>query len=275
MPKTYIVERGECISSIAHRHGFFPRTIWEHPENSALREVRTSPNVLVAGDRVHIPDLDPHEAQGATDQRHRFVLRGVPAKLHVVLRDDGEPIASAPFTAIIDGVIHTGTTTGEGRIELGDRCASHRKARALLGSLGSEGQEHDTTATSDMTPRLLDVPRAFVVVDEEVEHGAVVPHPEGPFQRDVEHVAHDPPDLIAALADAFARRRECRRGDVEHDGAQDVAAGDALGYRAYPIDGTGGGIRGRRDERGLDRHPREIARSDRRERRTTVDARAD
>jgi hypothetical protein len=35
MPKHTVAE-GECLSSIAHRYGFFWKTLWDHPENARV-----------------------------------------------------------------------------------------------------------------------------------------------------------------------------------------------------------------------------------------------
>jgi hypothetical protein len=34
---SYVVKAGEGLSEIAERHGFFWRTLWEHPDNDELR----------------------------------------------------------------------------------------------------------------------------------------------------------------------------------------------------------------------------------------------
>jgi N-acetylmuramoyl-L-alanine amidase len=50
MPKIHELVEGECVESVALLYGFHPTTIWEHPENADLREVRISPHVLVPGE---------------------------------------------------------------------------------------------------------------------------------------------------------------------------------------------------------------------------------
>src|SRR4051794_29578662 len=56
MPIRHIVEQGDTIVALAERHGLFARTLWEHPQNAALRDLRARMDVLLPGDEVYIPD---------------------------------------------------------------------------------------------------------------------------------------------------------------------------------------------------------------------------
>ncbi|PRQ06407.1 peptidoglycan-binding domain-containing protein [Enhygromyxa salina] len=114
----HTVKAGECISSIAYASGFFPEQVWQAPENEPLRTDRGNPNLLVPGDALFIPDKARREESVPVDQRSRFVLRGVPAKLHLEIRDDGQAVAGAPYTVTVDGEPHTGVTDDAGAIDL-------------------------------------------------------------------------------------------------------------------------------------------------------------
>jgi hypothetical protein len=143
----YEVQPGDCIDSIAFRHGHFWKTIWNHPDNQQLKSARKDPNVLLAGDRVSIPDLRPKQESGATEQRHRFKRKGVPAKLRVKFyrpvapepdENSGggrydpshyegppppqpvecEPIANAPFILNVDGRCTQDQSDGEGLVDV-------------------------------------------------------------------------------------------------------------------------------------------------------------
>jgi hypothetical protein len=81
MPE-YTVKQGDCLSSIAEKHGFTPDKIWDHRKNSQLKEKRKDPNFLQPGDVVHMPDKEKKEEFGDTDQRHKFKRRGVPEKFN-------------------------------------------------------------------------------------------------------------------------------------------------------------------------------------------------
>ena len=80
MARVHVIAEGECLSSVAFENGYFPGTIWERPENDALRELRGDPNVLSPGDKLFVPDKEPKTTTCATGKVHRFTRRGVPAR---------------------------------------------------------------------------------------------------------------------------------------------------------------------------------------------------
>ncbi|SRR6266851_3311587 len=115
----YVVEQGECISSIAYENGFLPETLWNDPGNANLKAGRKDPNVLLPGDRVHIPEKRVREESCATDSKHAFELKGGREVLRIVLLDsDGNPRASLPYILKIKGG-HTksGQTNAKGLVE--------------------------------------------------------------------------------------------------------------------------------------------------------------
>ncbi|MBS1812078.1 MAG: peptidoglycan-binding protein [Acidobacteria bacterium] len=151
MPEEYVIQPGDCVSSIAFDRGFFWETLWNHPKNAELKQKRTDPNILKEGDVLFIPDKELKEESCATDQKHKFKIKGVPAKLKLKVMeppkaedkpaeenatgaDDGshvedpdynpepiqdEPVKNAPFRLEIDGkVVKEGSTDGEGQIEV-------------------------------------------------------------------------------------------------------------------------------------------------------------
>ena len=109
--------QGECISSIAKDTGHFWQTIWDHLSNAELKLRRRDPNVLLPGDAVLVPHKRPKEDPGSTDQHHKFRRRGEPAKLRLRLLDQDQPRPHEPYTLEIDGLVFTGTTDSNGRLE--------------------------------------------------------------------------------------------------------------------------------------------------------------
>jgi hypothetical protein len=106
------------MSSIAYENGFFWKTLWNLPDNTALKAQRKNPNVLMTGDIVHIPDLTVRQEPGATQMTHKFMLKGVPEKLHMRLLDyNQKPRPNLDYVIVIDGNAQRGKTDANGRIQ--------------------------------------------------------------------------------------------------------------------------------------------------------------
>jgi hypothetical protein len=135
MGKQYVVNERECISSLAFEQGFFPETIWDHPQNAKLKELRKDPNVLLGGDVVFVPDVRTKEDSCSIDRRHRFRRRGVPEIFRLRLLKGGKPRASLEFNLNIDGTPHIGKTDRDGALEV-PIPPNAKKAILLLVELG-------------------------------------------------------------------------------------------------------------------------------------------
>jgi hypothetical protein len=147
MPEDYTVQDGDCIGNIAFSRGFLWTTIWDHPNNAALKAQRKDPNLLSPGDIVFIPDLRVKQQDCPTDARHSFTVKGVPARFRIKLltehkdeqktappggsdqasyedpdfktkaRSD-DPLANVPFVLNVDGKLIDGVTGGDGVIDV-------------------------------------------------------------------------------------------------------------------------------------------------------------
>jgi hypothetical protein len=111
----YVVKKGDCISSIALATGHFWETIWNDPANTELRETRKNPNVLLPGDRITIPEMQPKTESGVTEARHRFVRLGSPEILQIRFEHaKDEPYTDEPYTIAIDDESRDGCTDADG-----------------------------------------------------------------------------------------------------------------------------------------------------------------
>ena len=137
MPIQHKIQPGDCVSSLAYAHGFFPATIWDHPDNAELKQKRQDPNVLLPGDILVIPDKTLKELSKPDEQKHRFRKKGVPAKLKVRLLKNGEPRKNEKYRLIIDGFPQEGTTDGDGFVEK-SLSPDAREGKLIVGEAGHQ-----------------------------------------------------------------------------------------------------------------------------------------
>jgi len=112
-----IVELGDSITSLAKKNGFFWETIWNHPQNAALKAKRKDPNILFPGDEVFVPDVTLKQESRGTNARHKFKLKGEQVRFKLQLLMMGEPRKNEPYTLVVDGKPYQGSTDGEGKID--------------------------------------------------------------------------------------------------------------------------------------------------------------
>jgi hypothetical protein len=117
--KTHIVAQGEHLSAIARAYGFVSyKTIWNAPENAALKKTRKVPSVLLPGDELFIPERQTKEESASTDARHRFTSPRGDLKLRIVLMDlNKEVLAGHEGTLVVESETAEFTTGGDGKIE--------------------------------------------------------------------------------------------------------------------------------------------------------------
>jgi len=112
----YVVRQGDCLHSIAWRLGVDPSVIWDHSANATLRD-RRGDGILLPGDRLTVPE--PAERPSFTVSEggtHRFQAKIPRMELRLKLEHGDEPRANMPYTAMVDGVRHEGTTGGDGSV---------------------------------------------------------------------------------------------------------------------------------------------------------------
>lgn len=115
----WTVAAGDSMASIADATGHFWQTLWDAPENAALRAAREDPETLTPGDGVHIPPPRAKTQTRACDLVHRFKRKGVPVRIGFeVRRPDGGAFADKPFTLRVGKRRYSGNTDADGRIEV-------------------------------------------------------------------------------------------------------------------------------------------------------------
>jgi hypothetical protein len=143
MPEDHVVGTGESVLSIAAARGFTWKKVWNDAGNNALKQERDDPDILMAGDTLHIPDLEKREESRPTEARHKFKKTVEQAKCVIVLRrvttkkgfqenattdfwnyqdadpapPDDEAVANVPYSFYADGVlVEEGNTDGNGKL---------------------------------------------------------------------------------------------------------------------------------------------------------------
>lgn len=113
----YTVRPGDCIESIAYEHGMLPQTIWQDSQNKEVRRKRKKSNLLLAGDKLFIPERRLIERSAKTERKHRYRRKAVPSKLHLVFEDENGPLVEKLYTMDIDGIVVHGITNYKGEVK--------------------------------------------------------------------------------------------------------------------------------------------------------------
>lgn len=115
----YTIVQGDHLSVIAAREGFRDyQTIWQHPNNSDLRDKRPNPHVLYPGDILFIPDKQPKVESIPTTKVSPFVVPSSALKLRLVLKDfDGQPMPNLACELTAGGATYNLTSDSDGLIE--------------------------------------------------------------------------------------------------------------------------------------------------------------
>jgi hypothetical protein len=137
----HVVRQGEWVSKISAQYGIVSDwwRVWNHPQNSDLRQKRKEPNVIYPGDLLFIPELESKEENCSTDNRHRFKLKTGKKKLKLVLRDwEDEPRSGIICALEINNHLCGQTKTdSQGKLEF-EISEGVTVARLLVGKNRSE-----------------------------------------------------------------------------------------------------------------------------------------
>lgn len=142
MASDYTIKQGDYLAKIAKEHGFPDwRPIWDHASNTALRDKRKDPNILLPGDQLHIPDRETKDVSAATDMRHRYVVKRPP--LQLILRLDEmfrRRLSGASYQLFLGEEIHARATDGDGRLTH-DVPPGTAEARLIVKNVPVAGQD--------------------------------------------------------------------------------------------------------------------------------------
>jgi len=119
MPVRHVLERGECLQSLALQHGFKDgQTIYDGPDNADLRHKRAAPAEIVPGDVVVIPDRTPRELPLTKGKPNRFKVQVATGMLRIHVCDEaGQALAGKPYELKIKDDTVEGKTTSDGAVE--------------------------------------------------------------------------------------------------------------------------------------------------------------
>jgi hypothetical protein len=117
----HIVDKGECLSSIAAKYSLPWQTVYYHPDNQGFRTKRPNPNIIYKGDSLVIPEGDCFASDRPTDDLHKFVLKRQKTLLSLVVQDaSGKPLEDKKYKLRITGrpKPYTGTVGSNGLVEV-------------------------------------------------------------------------------------------------------------------------------------------------------------
>lgn len=114
MSNRYIVQRGDCLFSLAARAGIPYQRIAQHPDNQELMRKRPNPSMLLPGDELTIPALEIKTVLRPTEKRHRFVVKKPKVEIRVKICELGEPRRHETYHVEVGGKIYPGRTRTTG-----------------------------------------------------------------------------------------------------------------------------------------------------------------
>ncbi|NOJ79503.1 peptidoglycan-binding protein [Myxococcus xanthus] len=113
-PTSYVIQQGECLSTLAHLHGLHADTVWDLPDNRDLKSRRKNKNILLPGDTVILPprqlalrDVEPSNA-------YRIRRKDASEQLRIRFLDRKDrPRGGESYLIAIDGPNGTEERTGK------------------------------------------------------------------------------------------------------------------------------------------------------------------
>src|SRR5438552_3502450 len=119
MGKTVEAKKGDCVISIASAAGFADwHTVYDAPENAELRKKRPDPHILVAGDKVFVPDMKPMEITLKAGSTYLIKTKSLWALVELKLNDpSGNPYKGKKWELRVAGQVYKGVTAADGGVK--------------------------------------------------------------------------------------------------------------------------------------------------------------
>jgi hypothetical protein len=113
------VKQGETLIALAVQNGLESwQEIVDAPENAELKKKRPDPGILLAGDKVFIPNRVMRHEASAVDAKHPFTISRPKAWLRLAVKDaNGASLAGKKYELSVDSVITKGSVPAGGIIE--------------------------------------------------------------------------------------------------------------------------------------------------------------
>lgn len=130
------LREGDCCSSVAEAAGHLWSTIWDHPDNAALRNDCDDPNCLIPGRGLAVPPIERREESVPVDQRHRFRFDNEAKLVIRITWPDGAPRRSVSFQLTIDGVVVKDEVSASGPVAVPALRPGARQGQLLVRGAG-------------------------------------------------------------------------------------------------------------------------------------------
>ncbi len=148
----HVVEPGQCLSTLAYRHGWSADALWA--QNPDLAKIRESKNVLAPGDVVLIPPVRVVFDAVSSARAYRLCRTAALEQLRIqFLGDDDAPRKAEPYLLTLVGELgeiqRSGKTDGDGMV-IERLPSSTHEVRLVLGE--RDRQEHHLFRVAHLDP---------------------------------------------------------------------------------------------------------------------------
>jgi len=116
----YTIGSGDCFARVAALNNYYNyRTLYDHPDNAAIKTKRPNPNQLAEGDVVKIPEKRQKTAALTLDGKNSFVVDRRKTKLRLVVTDSAKhPLVPTACDLRVGNSSNSNAPGGQGLIEL-------------------------------------------------------------------------------------------------------------------------------------------------------------